>query len=236
LQKVDQRILKVAATKNEVRQKLVVQSDVTQKNRERGVAIVGLSSIYANANTAMAFTRGTFDADEKMNTLAFSDVLEEKVNKVKSGDLSDMEATLVSQTVALDAIFNELAKRAANSVSHLPTCEMFLRLAMKAQSQCRATIETLAEVKQPKSATFVKQQNVAYQQQVNNGESPATSKRANLSSHGKNKSNRKNELLEDKNGEWLDGRATTATIENDPQLEAMGTINRSENRRRKAAQ
>ncbi|MDO9333213.1 MAG: hypothetical protein Q7T57_01655 [Dehalococcoidales bacterium] len=225
----------MAAIKNEVSRKLVAQPDMTQKERERGIAMVGLSTIYANANTAMAFTRGTFDADEKMNTLAFSDVLEEKVNNVKSGDLSDMEATLVSQAVALDAIFNELAKRAANGILHLPTCEMFLRLAMKAQSQCRATIETLAEVKQPKSATFVKQQNVAYQQQVNNGENPASRKCENSPSHGKNKPNRKNELLENKNGAWLDGRATPATIDNDPQLETLGTINWSKNTRRKAA-
>ena len=44
-----------------------------------------------------------------------------------------------------------------------------MRLAFKAQSQCRATIETLALVKNPPAVAFVKQANIAAgHQQVNN--------------------------------------------------------------------
>jgi hypothetical protein len=139
----------------------VVSSLKPDKNRERGVALMGLSSVFANANTAMTFAKGTFATDEKITLCSFIDVMEEKVDKVKSGDMSGLEATLTAQAITLDAVFNELAKRAANSILHTQTCETLLRLALKAQAQCRATIETLAEVKQPKSATFVKQQNVA---------------------------------------------------------------------------
>jgi len=39
-------------------------------------------------------------------------------------------------------------------------------------------METVAEVKYPKTATFVTQQNNAYQQQVNNGGSNAINTRA----------------------------------------------------------
>jgi hypothetical protein len=205
------------------------------KSRERGVALMGLSPVFANANTAMTFAKGTFATDEKITLCSFIDVMEEKVDKVKSGDMSGLEATLTAQAITLDAVFNELAKRAANSILHMPTCETLLRLALKAQAQCRATIETLAEVKQPKSATFVKQQNVAYQQQVNNGENIASDKRTNSPSHGKNKSNRQNELLDDKDGKWLDGRTTIATIDDDTQMETMGAIDRSKNTRRKKA-
>ena len=53
---------------------------------------------------------------------------------------------------------------------HLNATETYMRLALKAQTQCRSTLETLAEVKYPKAATFVRQQNVAYQQQINNGD------------------------------------------------------------------
>ena len=68
-------------------------------------------------------------------------------------------------------IFNALAQRAAlNMGEHMGACETYIRMVLRAQSQCRATIETLAEVKYPKAATFVRQQNVAYQQQVNNSE------------------------------------------------------------------
>src|SRR3546814_13505993 len=45
-----------------------------------------------------------------------------------------------------------------------------MRLALKAQSQARTTIETLAEVKNPKAVAFVKQANIANNQQVNHGD------------------------------------------------------------------
>jgi hypothetical protein len=45
-----------------------------------------------------------------------------------------------------------------------------MRLALKAQSQCRATIETLAEIKNPQPVAFVQQADVAHgPQQINNG-------------------------------------------------------------------
>jgi hypothetical protein len=47
---------------------------------------------------------------------------------------------------------------------------MHMRLAFKAQSQSRAAIETLAEIKNPRQVTFFKQANIAGgNQQVNNG-------------------------------------------------------------------
>jgi hypothetical protein len=53
-----------------------------------------------------------------------------------------------------------------------------MRLALKAQRQCRATIETLVMAKNPAPVTFVKQANVAHgPQQVNNGP-PAEASRA----------------------------------------------------------
>ena len=47
--------------------------------------------------------------------------------------------------------------------------EAFTRLALKAQSQCRATLETLADIKQPRHVVIAQQANLAHQQQVNNG-------------------------------------------------------------------
>jgi len=46
----------------------------------------------------------------------------------------------------------------------------YMRLAFKAQSQCRATWETIATIKHPPAVAFVKQANYAAgNQQVNNG-------------------------------------------------------------------
>ena len=90
---------------------------------------------------------------------------------VNRGDLSEAERMLNGQAVALNAIFNELARRAANNMgTYLGTTESYLRLALKAQVQSRATVEALAEMKNPHPVAFVKQANIAHgPQQVNNG-------------------------------------------------------------------
>jgi hypothetical protein len=47
-------------------------------------------------------------------------------------------------------------------------CETYLRLALKAQSQCRATLETLAAIRNPQPVAFVRQANIAHgPQQLN---------------------------------------------------------------------
>jgi hypothetical protein len=80
---------------------------------------------------------------------------------------------LIIQAHTLDAIFNTLARR-ANAAEYLPQFEAYLRLGLKAQGQCRATLETLAEIKYPKPVAFVQQANVANgPQQVNNAPQPA---------------------------------------------------------------
>lgn len=141
------------------------------KTRERAISELSMSSTVSNANTVRSFSKTAFG---ELNMDSTVDALQAHTDKVKAGDLSELEATLTAQAVSLDAIFNELARRAASNMgAHLHATEVYLRMALKAQAQCRATIETLVEVKYPKAATFVRQQNVAYQQQVNNGDLPA---------------------------------------------------------------
>lgn len=206
------------------------------KSQERMMAELGLSPIVANTNTVRKFGKGAFGELDLSESI---DVMREKIDKVKAGNLSDVEATLTAQAVTLDAVFNELARRAAlNMGEYMGACETYLRMALKAQAQCRATLETLAEVKYPKAATFVRQQNVAYQQQVNNGNATSgnkeTSTHTPAHAHGKSL-NQSIELLEAQHGERLDeGTAGTASG-NDSHLEAVGTIDRPANAKRQAA-
>lgn len=87
------------------------------------------------------------------------------------GDLQRAESMLVTQAHTLDALFHNLAQRAAiNMGAHLDAAETYFRLALKAQAQCRATLETLAAIKNPQPVAFVRQANIAHgPQQVNNG-------------------------------------------------------------------
>jgi hypothetical protein len=136
-----------------------------------------------------------------------------QVGIVKSGDMGRAEAMLLAQAHTLDVLFNNLAQRAKNQ-QYLNQFETNLRLAFKAQSQCRATLETLAALKNP-PVVFAKQANISNgHQQINNGV-PAT--------RTEKIQNQQNELLvEAQHGsETLDTRTTSATISKD---KAMATL------------
>jgi len=63
---------------------------------------------------------------------------------VRANSLDDQKDILTSQAMALDSIFTLLVARSeANVENHFDASERFMRMALKAQSQCRTTIETL---------------------------------------------------------------------------------------------
>lgn len=75
--------------------------------------------------------------------LAGTMLVEEAAARVNRGDLGQVEAMLTAQTVALNAIFVDLARRAHQSKT-LEYQGHYLKLAFKAQSQCRMTAESIA--------------------------------------------------------------------------------------------
>jgi hypothetical protein len=75
-------------------------------------------------------------------------------DKGEAGELALASRTLTAQAITLDAMFTELARRAAmNLGEYLDASERFARLAMKAQSNSRATFEALAKLHQPREQT-----------------------------------------------------------------------------------
>ncbi|MFM7460039.1 MAG: hypothetical protein ACKO15_04265, partial [Burkholderiales bacterium] len=95
--------------------------------------------------------------------------LEKQTTSLACNDLSRAEAMLLSQAHTLDALFHKLLT-AGFLKTDLHQIDALLRIALRAQSQSRATIEALAEIKNPKPFAFVKQANIAGgHQQVNNG-------------------------------------------------------------------
>lgn len=74
--------------------------------------------------------------------------------KAEGGDLAIASRLLASQAITLDSMFTELARRAALNMSeYVNAAERYGRLALKAQSNCRATLETLAKLHQPREQT-----------------------------------------------------------------------------------
>lgn len=91
---------------------------------------------------------------------------------VVAGDLGRVERMLIGQAITLDTIFANLAERASRQ-EHLKNMETYMRLAMKAQAQCRATAEALALLKNPQP--YIRQANIAQgPQQVNNSYASAS--------------------------------------------------------------
>jgi hypothetical protein len=93
----------------------------------------------------------------------------EAAKQVNANDMKDVEATLVCQATTLNIMFGELSRRAASNMGeYLDTSERYLRMALKAQNQCRMTLETLSNIKNP-PVIYAKQANIANGlQQVNN--------------------------------------------------------------------
>ena len=149
--------------------------------------------------------------------------LAEQAKLASDGNLERAEAMLLIQAHTLDAIFNNLARRAAlNAGEYLGACETYLRLALKAQSQCRATLETLATVKNPPPVAFVRQAHIAHgPQQVNNGPLPASGE----PSRARESENQQSRLLEQQRHEWVDTRAPQAAVATAPTVAPVGALN-----------
>ena len=183
-----------------------------------------LSTSSQNALTVQRFSQQNLDNMDRGDTIA---VMHDKVRKVVSGDLSLLESTLTAQTVALDTMFNELARRASLNISeHIQVAETYLRLALKAQAQCARTIEVLAAMKNP-PIVYAKQMNVANgNQQVNN----RINQNSNTTpTHTKKIEIQQNELLENQHGKWMDNGKKATTSGNDKELATLATLNGRKN-------
>jgi len=133
-----------------------------------------------------------------------------------AGDMGRFERVLTHQFLTLDALFNNLAQRSGRQDS-FKGIEVLMRLALKAQSQARATAETLALMKNP--MPYIRQANIANgPQQVNNGQS---------ATGAGNFQTEPNKLLEADHGERLDFGAQAAAGRGNQALEAVGAVHRS---------
>jgi hypothetical protein len=116
------------------------------------------------AATIQTFAKSDYDLQ------GFIDELSAQIDAVNAGDMRRAEGILITQAHTLNELFHALAHRAAmNMGEYFNAAERYMRLALKAQSQCRATLETLSAIKHP-PVVYARQANIAHgHQQVNNG-------------------------------------------------------------------
>ena len=180
------------------------------KSEDRMYADLVTDGLVSNASTAIRFNT-TDRRDVSLTDLVAS--LREQGEAVNRGNLAAAERMLSAQAVALNAVFSEMARVAQMNMFKAPEfADRYLRLALKAQSQSRATVETLAAIKNP-PMVFARQANInnGGQQQVNNGRIPTSTP-----APAENPESPKSELLEASDGQWLDTGAAGAASGADP--------------------
>lgn len=186
-------------------------------------ARLAVDGVAGNAFLALAFgvPSGMLGPDELGE---LHKELKQTVERTKAGGTDQADSLLTAQAVSLNQIFIELARRSALNMGEYPrAAETYMRLALKAQSQCRTTLESLAEIRNPRPVAFVKQANIANgPQQVNNGEAVYQAEyevpRAEVETQ-------QTKLLEENaNVTRLDTRASGKAGRGDTALEAVGAV------------
>ena len=182
------------------------QPDETE---EQSLARTALSPSLQSALTIREFSKTLGELD--LNCLI--DELNKQIGQTIDGNLDRAEAMLMAQAHTLDAIFNRLVSIGIHSDT-LSKLDTYLKLGLRAQSQCRATWETLSVIKNPLGRAYVGQANIAHNQQVNN-EAPSRT-RENEKSPTK--------LSEKADDERLDSGTLKEAIRSDQALEAVGEV------------
>ena len=132
------------------------------ETRERAEARFGCKPEWLAAESISFLS---FSSEQPADLNQLINELEYHVDRSRRSD-SRTESMLVSQAHTLDALFHRLLKRAEVNIREgFPVGREYLKLSMRAQSQCRSTLDSLAALQRPS----IRQTNIAHgHQQVNN--------------------------------------------------------------------
>lgn len=204
------------------------------ETEDQAIAGMMIRGTVANASTLIDYSRTQHAG---LSLTAIARAMKTQGDAVSSGDLASLEHMLNGQAVALNAMFVELARRGAlNMGEHLDAMDRYIRLALKAQSQARATVETLAAIKNP-PMVFARQANInnGGQQQVNNGlptdKAGPESARASARPRPGETESVPNELSRGSHELLADTRASTAAGRENQGLGALEAVHRAANGR-----
>jgi hypothetical protein len=137
---------------------LVVKTDEARKLASTPAQIVSrhaatVAAVQAATGMEPWLTQSVGEPD----ITALMDKIREQTDAMQRGDMTGIESMLFAQALTLQATFTALSRRAAaNAGQYVGATDTYLKLALKAQGQCRATLETLANIKNPRPIAFVK--------------------------------------------------------------------------------
>lgn len=107
-----------------------------------------------HAAISSSFAAGLFSDDHQIPIQSGAKVMGDAMAKARAGEKALASNVLAAQAMTLDSMFTELARRSVvNMGNHMDAADRYMRLALKAQANCRATLETLAKLHQPREQT-----------------------------------------------------------------------------------
>ena len=118
-----------------------------------GCAVVSIGQIFEKGKNA--------DGSKGLNQAELVDRLADAVIRLQDGKMDGIEEMLLLQAHTLQALATKHIMRMAQNAPSLEEEQFHVGVAMKAMNQCRQTLHTLGELKNPRRSTFVKQQNNA---------------------------------------------------------------------------
>ena len=208
---------------------LIINPDalpVSKSLRVTSEDITNMAQLCAGAALpATTVVNAYFDSAAEIEDIFMT--LRSQAAAIQQGDMTQVEAMLINQAVALQSMFSDLAVRAKKQKS-FEGVQCLSQLALRAQAGCRATLQTLGEIKNPRQVAFVKQTNIAQTQQVNNGmPSPAPARKVEVMPN--------EVLVEEQHGSTkMDARATKTSGDVDTDLVTMDAVDRAAKPSRKA--
>jgi hypothetical protein len=158
----------------------------------------------------------TGDLDHSPDITVLHEEIKKQVAQILGGDTSSSEIALVAQAKTLELLFNDMIRKSVTT-SDIVSARFYMDMALRAQNQCRKTLLALGTLKYPPQKQVVEQQNIAINQQVNNG-MPINNV---VLEQNRQKINSTNELLEQHNEQRLDSRAALKTVSINSSLEAL---------------
>jgi hypothetical protein len=185
-----------------------------EESRSQNLAKLTLNPAY---RSAAVITK--FDSNQNVDFWDLTLEVKTQATALQTGDMENAVSMLSTQAIALDCLFSNLSRRACGNMEEGfgEAAERYMKLAMRAQAQCAKTIQTMGELKNPRHIAFVRQANIAHNQQVNNQELPCTKKDR----------FQQNKLIDgDKDDLQMDARTENSAGGIDQKMEAVGEINR----------
>lgn len=204
------------------------QYGMTEDMKGRNI-VARLSAIgLASSQTAAAYSP-TVNGER----VGFEDMIAETsltASKVADNNLGRIETMLVSQMVALDVMFNNLAMRAYKA-EYMAGMETYTKLALRCQAQARCAAEAIAMMKNPQP--YIKQANIAQgHQQVNNTYASTSLHTDKAASSPAEKTETAQSKLLGENNERMDTRAPSKAVRDDQVVAAVATQHGRKNTRR----